>query len=73
MARIDLDARRHIVDLGGTGSATAVLRQRWCEADIVGVDSADLMLDRALAALPDVLWENADLATWHPRIDQRKR
>lgn len=54
-----------IVDLGcGTGSSTAVLRERWPHANILGVDSSAEMLDRARAALPSVRFEEGDLRSW---------
>ena len=67
LARIAIEEPRHIVDLGcGTGTVTALLRARWPEAPIVGVDNSGSMLERARSALPDVQWEFADLATWAP-------
>jgi trans-aconitate 2-methyltransferase len=67
LARVTLATPRHIVDLGcGTGTVTALLRARWPDAQIVGVDNSEAMLERARAALPDVAWEFADLATWTP-------
>jgi len=65
IARIPLDAPASIVDLGcGTGTVTALLHARWPAARLVGVDNSQPMLDRARAALPDIGWESADLATW---------
>jgi trans-aconitate 2-methyltransferase len=65
LARVTLEAPRHIVDLGcGTGTVTALLAARWPEAQIVGVDNSQPMLERARAALPDVTWELDDLAKW---------
>ena len=67
LARVTLEAPRDIVDLGcGTGSVTALVRARWPEARIVGVDNSQPMLARARAALPDVMWEHHDLAQWSP-------
>jgi trans-aconitate 2-methyltransferase len=67
LARIAIDAPRQIVDLGcGTGTVTALLRARWPEAQIVGVDNSKSMLERARTALPDVAWEFADLAKGAP-------
>jgi trans-aconitate 2-methyltransferase len=40
-ARIQLDRPRVIADLGcGPGNSTQVLRRRWPEADVVGIDSS---------------------------------
>lgn len=69
LARVALDAPRHIVDLGcGTGTVTALLRAHWPEAQIVGVDNSEAMLERARASLPDVAWVQADLAQWTPAV-----
>jgi trans-aconitate 2-methyltransferase len=67
LARVTLEAPRDVVDLGcGTGSVTALVRARWPEARIVGVDNSEPMLERARAALPDVVWQHSDLARWSP-------
>ncbi|THA43272.1 methyltransferase domain-containing protein, partial [Streptomyces sp. A1136] len=37
-----------IVDLGcGTGNLTAILKQRWPDAEVLGIDGSDSMLDAA--------------------------
>jgi trans-aconitate 2-methyltransferase len=67
LTRVTLEAPRDIVDLGcGTGSVTALIRSRWPEARVAGVDSSQPMLERARAALPDVVWQQHDLAQWSP-------
>lgn len=56
-----------IVDLGcGPGHLTAVLRGRWPEATIHGIDSSPDMIDKATADNSDdrVTYELADVATW---------
>lgn len=56
-----------IVDLGcGPGHLTAVLRSRWPEAAIHGVDSSPDMIDTANAENRDgrATYELADVATW---------
>ena len=48
LARVPLEAPARIADLGcGPGNATALLARRWPGAQIVGVDSAPAMLERA--------------------------
>jgi len=65
--RIDGDPRT-IVDLGaGTGNVTRLLRDRWPNADVTGVDSSAQMLARAAESLPQIAWEQADLSAWRPR------
>lgn len=56
-----------IVDLGcGPGHLTAVLRARWPEATIRGVDSSPPMIDKAVADNRDdrATYELADVSTW---------
>lgn len=68
MARIEGEPRT-IVDLGcGPGHLTAVLRARWPEATVVGVDSSAEMIERARTDSDDPLssYELADVATWTP-------
>jgi len=74
---LDLVARipgepRSIVDLGcGPGHLTAVLRARWPEATIHGVDSSPEMIDRANAGNddPHATYEVDDVSTWTPQTD----
>ena len=67
LARIDLDQPCAIYDLGaGAGNVTRLLRQRWPDARITGVDDSQAMLERAAAAAPDIAWQRADLAAWSP-------
>jgi trans-aconitate 2-methyltransferase len=63
--RIDLPAPAEVYDLGcGAGNVTRLLRARWPEARITGVDSSEAMLAKAAAVAPDVAWQQADLAGW---------
>lgn len=67
VGRIDLDAPRHIVDLGcGPGNSTAVLRARWPEADITGIDTSAEMLDQARRSEPSIHFAVGDIAAWRP-------
>lgn len=71
---VDLIARvptepRTIVDLGcGAGNLGEVLRSRWPQADIVGVDSSVEMIDRARQndATSGTEYVLDDIATWRP-------
>jgi trans-aconitate 2-methyltransferase len=67
LARIaDTDIRR-IVDLGcGAGAFFPVLRTRWPEAELIGVDSSPAMLRRARDADGRVRLVEADAARWTP-------
>lgn len=65
VARIGADRPRRVVDLGcGPGNLTALLRARWPEADITGLDASQEMVDRARADVPDLEFERADLRDW---------
>jgi trans-aconitate 2-methyltransferase len=65
--RIDLTAPGDVHDLGaGAGNVTRLLRARWPQARITGVDESPEMLAKAAAAGPDIAWQRADLATWRP-------
>ncbi|MGH7066905.1 MAG: methyltransferase domain-containing protein [Acetobacteraceae bacterium] len=63
LARVPLASPAHVVDLGcGAGNVTALLRKRWPEADILGVDASDAMLARARKAAPGCRFLAADIA-----------
>jgi len=60
---------RSIVDLGsGPGHLTKVLRARWPEAAIHGIDSSPEMIERAILDNDDdrATYEVADVASWTP-------
>jgi trans-aconitate 2-methyltransferase len=63
--RIDAAGPAVIYDLGaGAGNVTRLLKTRWPDARITGVDGSKDMLAKAAATVPDVAWQHADLATW---------
>jgi len=67
VARIGLAAPRHIVDLGcGPGNSTALLRARWPDAAIVGLDSSSEMLAAARRDHPGIDFVEGDIARWIP-------
>lgn len=73
LSRVDVKAGR-IADLGcGPGHLTPLLRVRWPEATIEGVDSSAEMIERATAdnADPDVRYVEGDLREWtaDPPVD----
>lgn len=68
LARVDADPAT-VVDLGcGPGQLSPVLRARWPEAQVLGVDSSAEMIARARAddTDPRTRYEQADVATWRP-------
>ncbi|MGI8522853.1 MAG: methyltransferase domain-containing protein [Nocardioides sp.] len=65
VARIAATAPTRVVDLGcGPGNLTGLLRERWPDADITGLDSSPEMVDRARADVPGLAFERADLRDW---------
>ena len=63
--RIPNDRVARAADIGcGPGNSTEVLRERYPEARIVGVDSSPDMIDAARRRLPDVAFEVADIVGW---------
>jgi trans-aconitate 2-methyltransferase len=67
LARIELVASRRVVDLGcGPGNSTGLLRQRWPEAEITGLDNSADMLATARRDHPDIEFVLGDIASWAP-------
>jgi trans-aconitate 2-methyltransferase len=65
LSRVDLASPRAIYDLGaGAGNVTRLLRQRWPQARITGVDESQEMLGKAAATASDLFWQRANLADW---------
>jgi trans-aconitate 2-methyltransferase len=55
-------------DIGcGPGNSTQVLRERYPEARIVGLDSSPDMIEAARKRLPDIASEVADIRHWRPK------
>lgn len=64
-ARVRLEGPRRIIDLGcGPGNSTAVLRARWPDAQVTGLDQSVEMLAEARRAFPPGEWVQADIANW---------
>ena len=68
LARVPTDRPRRIADLGcGPGNSTELLAARYRNDSLVtGVDSSEAMLGAARKRLPDVKFEQADIAQWRP-------
>ena len=65
--RVDLDNPGEIYDLGaGAGNVTRLIKERWPDARVTGVDDSEAMLAKAAATAPSITWRQADLATWRP-------
>ena len=67
LARVGAAAPRTVVDLGcGPGNLTALLADRWPDAEVLGLDSSPEMVERARATAEGVTFEVADLRDWAP-------
>ena len=65
LARVPDASPARVVDLGcGPGNSTALLRTRWVDAKIEGLDSSADMLAQAKKSGIAADWIEADLATW---------
>ncbi|WP_416899820.1 MAG: methyltransferase domain-containing protein [Minwuia sp.] len=67
LQRIPLNDPKRVVDLGcGPGNSTAPLKQRWPDAEIIGIDNSPAMLQRARETHPDIAFVEGDIADWTP-------
>lgn len=67
LSRVQLTAPSVVYDLGcGAGTSTVILKERWPEAEVIGIDSSASMLDRARALDVEITWREGDLTTWEP-------
>ena len=65
VGRIEIAHPRRIIDLGcGPGNSTEVLRRRWPNAEIVGLDNSEEMIQAAAGAYPQGKWVSADIGSW---------
>jgi len=65
IARIGLRDPRRIVDAGcGPGNSTEALRQRWANAEIIGLDNSEAMIAKARQSYPQAAWEVGDASHW---------
>ena len=62
-ARIDFDTPKQIIDIGcGPGNSSAVVKSRFPEAEILGVDYSSDMLERAQKDYPDISFRQIDIS-----------
>ncbi len=67
LARIHLPSPQRVVDLGcGPGNSTALLRARWPDAHITGVDSSPEMLRDARVSGVKADFVEGDIRNWTP-------
>lgn len=69
LARVGATAPRRVVDLGcGPGNLTSLLKARWPDADVEGIDSSPEMIASA-HAVDGVSFRVEDMSAWHPGQD----
>lgn len=67
LTRIDAANPARVFDLGcGAGNVTRLLKTRWPDAQITGVDDSAEMLTRAAKSVDGVSWVQQSLANWQP-------
>ena len=67
LARVPAAAPGTVVDLGcGAGNLMPLLRERWPQARLTGVDGSPQMLARARADHPGIEFVQADVGAWRP-------
>jgi trans-aconitate 2-methyltransferase len=67
LSRIKLAAPQRVIDLGcGPGNSTALLKQRWPDAAVTGLDSSVNLLDAARRDHPGIHFAEGDIAAWTP-------
>lgn len=60
-AKITVENPKRIIDVGcGPGNSSAVLKARWQNAEITGLDNSKSMIDEAKAKYPSINWVYAD-------------
>jgi trans-aconitate 2-methyltransferase len=65
LLRVPRERVGRAVDLGcGPGNSTALLRDRWPDAKLTGIDNSPEMLERARRELPSVEWVLGDAASY---------
>jgi len=69
VSRVDVSSPANIIDIGcGPGNSTRVLRERWPNAHIFGLDSSREMIAKARSGYPRGEWILADAANWKTDI-----
>ena len=64
-SRIKIENPKSIIDIGcGPGNSTQVLRNRWPNAKIAGLDSSANMIEKAKKDYPDTEWIIGDASTF---------
>jgi trans-aconitate 2-methyltransferase len=55
--KINLDNPKNIIDIGcGPGNSTQILKNKWADSTIIGLDSSENMIKKAKKDYPDQIW-----------------
>ncbi len=58
---------RRVADLGaGAGNVTRLIKERWPDASVTGVEGSAEMVAAGNKAAPEIEWLHQDLASWQP-------
>jgi len=64
---VSIDDPALVYDLGcGTGTLTAMLKERWPRSQVAGIDASPEMLERARELNNEITWIESDLKKWKP-------
>lgn len=64
VSKIHIENPRKIIDIGcGPGNSTQILKARWPESSILGIDNSESMISRAKSDFPDQKWQLFDAGT----------
>jgi trans-aconitate 2-methyltransferase len=67
LMRVPDFAVRSVADLGaGAGNVSKLLKGRWPDAVVTGVEGSAEMVAAGKKAAPDIQWQQQDLASWQP-------
>lgn len=67
IGRVPLAEIRSAVDIGcGPGNSTELIVRRYPDAHVLGLDNSPDMIAKARMRLPEVSFQEADIATWTP-------
>jgi len=65
--RIKVANPQNVIDLGcGPGNSTQILRKRWPDARIVGLNSSAEMIETARSEMPAIEWTLSNIEDWQP-------
>lgn len=67
LMRIPDFALHNVADLGaGAGNVTKLIKERWSNAAVLGVEGSSEMVAAGKKAAPDIEWLHQDLQHWNP-------